>query len=803
MGIVNRNNILELEAECRRLRLENSRLKDLLNITATESSETSSEPNARNALNILKDNSLSIDEKIKIYRSLFRGRDDVYATRWESKGGQAGYSPACSYEWDRRFCNKPKIKCNECANRQLLPITDQTIHAHLTGRKFIGIYPLLKDETCYFLAIDFDKTSWQQDVLAFFKICCSFSIPSLLERSQSGNGAHAWIFFAEAIPARLARTLGTGLLTRTMQEHHTVSMDSYDRLFPNQDTIPQGGFGNLIALPLQGNRRKQGNSTFLNDKLEIDPDPWRLLSQICPITERAVTNIIGLISKNGDLLDVRHAQIEEENLDPWVTPQSNNKYPQIQDTFPKSVSIALANLLYVPTRGLPAILINQIKKIAAFQNPEFYRFQAMRLSTYGKPRVINCSEEFPGYLGLPRGCETELLDLLHHYDIKTTMNDETIDGEKVNVSFNAELTPEQEKAYSTILQYRYGILAATTAFGKTVIAAKIIAKRQTNTLILVHRQQLLEQWKERLSSLFDISSDFIGTLGGGRKKLSGSIDIAMLQSLFKQGIVSDDILKYGQIIVDECHHLSAFSFEQVLKKARARYILGLTATPLRKDGHHPIIMMQCGAIRYNVSSKSQITASKIQHRAFVQNTYCRYPALGASYKISDLYYCLVQDESRNKLILNNIVSALENNRVSLLLTQRTQHLQWFADRLSSYTKNVFILQGRMKRLERQEVFQKIKSLPDNEKRIILATGSYIGEGFDDPRLDTLFLALPVSWQGTLQQYVGRLHRTHQHKKDVFVYDYVDIEIPMLVRMYQKRLKKYQAMGYTIEDNKIT
>lgn len=802
MNNITPQNILKLEEECNRLKLENLYLKTLLNIpTDSQGKLNSSINDSSNIPNISKYSFLSGDEKIKLYRSLFRGRSDAYAIRWENKTGRAGYSPACANEWNRQFCNKPKVKCTECPNRCLLHITDQTIYDHLVGKKFIGIYPLLQDETCYFLAIDFDKASWKEDILAFTKICHLFSVPVLLERSQSGNGAHVWIFFEEAISARLARTLGTGLLTQTMQEHQAISMDSYDRLFPNQDTLPQGGFGNLIALPMQGVRRKQGNSIFLNDKLEVDPNPWELLLHIRPITEEIVLNVISSISKNGNLLDIRNTQIEEENLDPWISPQSLNKYPQIQTVLPKRLSITLANLLYIPTKELPAILINQIKKIAAFQNPEFYRFQAMRLSTFGKPRIINCSEAFPDYLGLPRGCEDEIKGLLHHYDIEVSMNDETTKGGKIDVNFYAELNSDQQKAFLALLQHRYGILSATTAFGKTVIAAKIIAERKTNTLILVHRQQLLEQWKTRLSSLFDISPESIGTLGGGRKKLSGSIDIAMLQSLFKQSVISDEILKYGQIIIDECHHLSAFSFEQVLKKARAHYILGLTATPLRKDGHHPIIMMQCGAIRYSVSSKSQIAASETQHHVLVRNTSCYYPSLGASYKISDLYHCLVQDENRNEIILKDIISALENNRIALLLTQRTQHLQWFTNRLSPFTKNIFVLQGKMKQAERKSVFQRISLLPDNETRIILATGSYIGEGFDDPRLDTLFLALPVSWHGTLQQYIGRLHRSHQNKKDILVYDYVDTEISMLARMYQKRLKKYQDMGYVVE-NKI-
>jgi superfamily II DNA or RNA helicase len=448
---------------------------------------------------------------------------------------------------------------------------------------------------------------------------------------------------------------------------------------------------------------------------------------------------------------------------------------------------------------LPSVLLNQIKKIAAFQNPEFYRAQAMRLSTYDKPRVIACAEDFAEHIGLPRGCENELLAVLNHYGIDVSIRDETQAGQAIAIHFIGELRPEQQKAYEALLPHRYGILAATTAFGKTVLAAKIIAERNVNTLILVHRQQLLDQWRERLSSFFGMSTRSIGTLGGGRHKLTGNIDIAMLQSLSKKGQVREEVTQYGQVIVDECHHLSAFSFEQVLKKARARYVLGLTATPLRKDGHHPIIIMQCGPIRYRYSSKNQIAASQIKHRVCVRQTPFQLPSSDTLLPMSDLYAALVKDEERNEHIFKDILSALDAGRKPLLLTERKQHIDWFTNHLSHVVKHLFVLRGGMKAAEREMLLKSLAELPPDTKRLILATGRYIGEGFDDPLLDTLFLTLPISWHGTLQQYVGRLHRIHQNKTDVVVYDYVDHQVPLLYKMYQKRLKKYHAMGYCIDE----
>src|SRR3990167_1755947 len=737
----------ELQIECGRLQRENNYLRKLLNLDSGTPlvipEERPLEPQEADVLiesNETVTTTLSPAEKISLYRSLFRGRDDVYAIRWEGKNGRAGYSPVCANEWDRRVCQKPKIKCSECPHSSWKTATDQVIYDHLAGKHMIGIYPLLQDETCYFLAIDFDKAAWHEDALAFVQTCQRYSIHAALERSQSGNGAHVWIFFKEAIPARLARLLGTGLLTKTMQDRHSVSLDSYDRLFPNQDTMPKGGFGNLIALPLQGTRRKKGNSTFLNNALEPYADQWAFFSSLQPLSYQDISALIDKISEQGNLLDVRSSQTDEDHPDPWVTPKPNLPYPLIETALPEEIELVVANLIYVPHRNLPSILINQIKKIAAFQNPEFYRAQAMRISTFGKPRIISCAEEFAEYIGLPRGCENELAHLLHHYKIEYSIREETQKGKNILAEFSGELREEQEKALQALLPHRHGILAATTAFGKTVIGAKIITERKVNTLILVHRQQLLEQWRERLSTFLDVPTKNIGVIGGGRNKLTGNIDIGMLQSLSKKDVVQDEIAEYGQIIVDECHHLSAVSFEKALKKAKAHYVLGLTATPIRKDGHHPIILMQCGQIRHRVSSKCQISASQMQHRVHLRHTNFCIPEINTSLQMSDLYHSLANHENRNEQIFNDVLSTLEEKRTPLLLTERTQHLDWFANRFSKFVKHIFVLQGGMKRSERERIFKTLAELPNEEERLILATGRYIGEGFDDSRLDTLFLA---------------------------------------------------------------
>ena len=791
--------------ECASLRAENERLKKLLGLHSEDHTPTPtssvSEPSTPYASANQVTNHSPIENQIALFRSLFRGREDVYPIRWEGRKGNSGYSPACANEWNRPFCRKPMVKCSDCENRDLKPVTDEVIRGHLLGKHTVGVYPLLPDETCWFLAVDFDKKSWQEDVAVFLKTCGEVGVPAALERSRSGKGGHVWMFFDRPAPASLARKFGCAILTRSMERRHQIGLDSYDRFFPSQDTMPKGGFGNLIALPLQRVPGEKGNSVFINEEFEPYPDEWMFLSAIERIQLEKVETVVQEATRNGTILGVRISLADEGvEEDPWTLPPSKKKKEKtIQGPFPQTVRIVQGNLIYVEKNGLPPAMLNRLIRLAAFQNPDFYKAQAMRLSTFGKPRVIGCAEDFPSYIGLPRGCLDDAIELLKTHNIKPELTDERFAGASVNVIFKGELRPLQQEAAQQLFAHDYGILSAPTAFGKTVIAAWLIANRKVNTLVLVHRRQLMDQWRERLALFLGMPLEDIGQVSGGKKKVTGSIDIGLIQSLNRKGEVKDMVAGYGQIIVDECHHIPAFTFEQVLKQVKARYIAGLTATPIRKDGHHPIILMQCGPIRFRESAKKQAAARPFEHVVITRHTNFRMAPESADVKIQDLYAALVLDKDRNELIFNDLLKALEMGRSPLFLTERVEHLEQFAQQLKCVAQNIIVLKGGMGSKQRKALADQIKGVPDSKERVILSTGRYIGEGFDDARLDTLFLAMPISWRGTLQQYVGRLHRLHDNKRVVQVYDYVDIHIPTLMRMYKKRLKGYEAIGYSMQN----
>ncbi|MBM4307343.1 MAG: DEAD/DEAH box helicase, partial [Deltaproteobacteria bacterium] len=791
--------------ECASLREENKQLKKQLGLTSKEiipppKLTISEPPSLYTTTRPTVTNHSLIEEQVTLFRSLFRGREDVYSVRWEGKYGNAGYSPACANEWKRSLCGKPKTKCVDCENRDLLPVTDEVIRGHLIGKHIIGVYPLLLDETCWFLAIDFDKKTWQEDAIAFLEVCREMGVSAALERSRSGQGGHVWMFFDRPVGGSMARKFGCTILTRAMERRHQIGLDSYDRFFPSQDTLPKGGFGNLIALPLQFVPRKKDNTVFIDEGFEAYPDQWRFLSTIKRIQWDDLESIVREASRNGTIINVRISLTDgETSEDPWTLPPSKKRIEKpIEGPFPQTVQLVQGNLIYIEKKGLPQTMLNRLIRIAAFQNPDFYRAQAMRLSTFGKPRVIGCAEDFTDHIGLPRGCLDEALSMFKAHNIKTKVENKCFDGSLIDATFCGELHPYQQEAGEKMLAYDNGILSAPTAFGKTVVAAWLIAQRKVSTLILVHRRQLMDQWRERLTLFLDKPIEELGQIGGGKTKVTGRIDVGLIQSLIRKGEVKDVVSEYGQVVVDECHHIPAFTFEQVLKQVKARYIVGLTATPVRKDGHHPIIMMQCGPIRYRESAKKQSATSPFEHAVLSRFTDFRLPPELTDPKIQDIYSALVTNQHRNELIFDDLLKALEMGRSPLLLTERTEHLEWFAEHLKGFAQNVIILRGGMGSKQRKVLADQIKAVPDSKERVIIATGRYIGEGFDDSRLDTLFLAMPISWRGTLQQYVGRLHRLHDNKQVVQVYDYVDVHVPTLMRMYKKRLKGYEAIGYTVQ-----
>lgn len=713
----------------------------------------------------------------------------------------AGYSPRAQRDWNAYLSSaSADRKKVDRQTRTLLPLTDDAIRQHLQGEVTIGVYPLLPDETCWFLAVDFDKKGWREDVAALVAVCDENSVPAAIERSRSGAGAHVWVFFERPLPAAMARRLGCALLTSTMERRHQIGLDSYDRLFPSQDTMPKGGFGNLIALPLQKGPRESGNSVFIDDSFAPHPDQWSFLAGLRRMPIRAVESIVEEATRSGAVVGVRLSRSDDDDPDPWTLPPSGRRPERpITEPLPSSVTVVRANLLFLEKAGLPSALVNRMLRLAAFQNPDFYKAQAMRLSTFGKPRVIACGEELSRHIALPRGSLDDLCELLGSHSIAVQVSDERIEGCAIEVEFSGELRPGQREAAAAILAQDDGVLSAPTGFGKTAVAAYVIAARKVNTLVLVHRRQLLDQWRERLAMFLDLPPRSIGQIGGGKSMRTKTLDVAVVQSLYVNKEVSDLVAEYGQVIVDECHHVSAFSFEQVLRQAKARFVLGMTATTTRKDGHHPIITMQCGPIRFCLSARSAAQSAPFEHRVLSRTTDFDLSGDPLDPKIHEIYAALIEDQVRNELIVRDLVAAVDAGRSPLLLTSRTKHLAVLAELLGGEVSNVCVLKGGMGRKQRRALDELMTAIPRDQPRVILATGSYIGEGFDDARLDTLFLAMPISWRGTLQQYVGRLHRIHNGKQVVEVYDYVDARVPMLARMYVRRLRGYRALGYTLAE----
>ncbi|HEY4049054.1 MAG TPA: DEAD/DEAH box helicase family protein, partial [Acidobacteriaceae bacterium] len=749
------------------------------------------------------------EEKIALFRSLFRGREDVYARRFESrKTGKTGYSPVCANEWVQGICEKPRIKCAKCPHRRFLPVTDDVVRCHLSGHDgngwdfTMGVYPMLLDETCFFIAADFDKATWQDDAKAFLETCRQMNMPAALERSRSGNGGHVWLFFSEAVSAALARKLASQVLTETMERRPDIGLDSYDRFFPNQDTLPQGGFGSLIALPLQKKPRQLGNSLFLDDNLTPYGDQWAFLSELHRIGRGYVEESVRKAEAKGRVLGVRLPLADEENdAALWATAESRRAERLIAASLPEELELVLGSEIFVGKDALSPVLRNRLIRLAAFQNPEFYRAQAMRLPTYDTARIIACARDYPRHIGLPRGCLDDVRQLLSDLKVRCVIQDERWSGKMLDVSFHGELRPKQRLAAEAMLAHETGVLSAPTAFGKTAIGAWLIAQRAVNTLVLVHRRQLQEQWIERLSQFLGLPPSAIGRVGGRCKMPTGTLDVATIQSLVHKGIVDEMVGHYGHVIVDECHHLSAYSFEQVARHAKARFVTGLSATVTRKDGHHPIIFMQCGPLRHRVNAKKQAAAHPFEHVVIVRPTGfrpLRAPNSDLRAQFRELYDELICDGNRTQLICKEVVQAVRERRSPIVLTERNDHLDNLTDRLSSDVRHLVVLRGGMGRREIERTRAQLAAIPDDEERLLLATGRYLGEGFDDARLDTLFLTLPVSWRGTIAQYVGRLHRLYDGKREVRVYDYADLDVPMLSRMFDRRCKGYEAVGYTIQ-----
>ncbi len=746
---------------------------------------------------------LSDSEKLAIFKSLFRGREDVFALRWENGDkGTSGYAPACANKFVSGLCDMKKAPCRICRNRKERPVTDDILLAHLKGHQVVGVYPLLTDDTCWFLAIDFDEDQWQRDIEAVRQTSGALGIPGYVERSRSGKGGHLWFFFTEPIPAADARRLGTHVLTETMGRYPQLSFSSYDRLFPNQDTMPRGGLGNLIALPLQGKSRAQGNACFVDERFAAyDGDgQWLHLLSAERMTRARVAEILRHIGPGDSAIGGPTAAIDREpDLPGKGSPTGKRGNTKLAGPLPSRIEATLSQRLFVARSDLPPALINRIRRLAAFQNPEFYRRQATRQPIYRTPRIIYLAEDLEDHVSLPRGSCTRLAELADELGVHLEIKDERNTGSPVAARFCGSLTDIQSQAVEALQSHDFGIVVAPPGAGKTVVGAAMIARRGCNTLVLVHRCTLLDQWRSRLAQFLGMPQSEIGAIQGKQKGATSKIDVATVQSLLRDGDVMDLVAHYGHVVVDECHHVPAFTVERILSQAKARYVLGLTATPHRRDGHEPIMRMQLGPVRFTVENRAANATHPFRHVLIVRDTEFEAPEGFAELHSAGVQETLSRDDARNNLILDDIIATIHEGRSPMVLVERREHVAYLAERLSRHARNLFVLTGGQSDKQRRELTRQMDAISPNEPRVVVATGKFVGEGFDDPRLDTLFLASPISWKATVAQYVGRLHRLHAEKREVRVFDYVDGSVPRLKRMFELRLKSYRSLGYEIGD----
>lgn len=772
------------------------------------------------------------DHDANLFFSMFWGRTDVYAKRTIKKStGEINYYTQC-YNFYRTGCPRmsgSKIRCQDCKRQAYKKLEKQQIMAHLKGASedasdVIGIYPLLEDDTCRFIVFDFDNhdknaekhdfvnmdDNWKEEVEALREICVINGIDPLVERSRSGRGAHLWIFFQKKMEASLARKFGNALLRKGAESVNLRSFRFYDRMLPMQDHLSQGGIGNLIALPLQGQALKEGNSAFVDENWNAYSDQWEILLSKPKLSKEFIEDKIEewkSFSMN-EAIETNEI-LEQDGEKPW---------DRIKDFCKSDVNgelqITLADGVYILRENLAPRIQNRIRELAAFPNPAFYKNQAMGLSNFANSRYIYLGRDEGGYIRIPRGLLEEVNAKSDKAGIVQHIQDERCRGNAIRVSFQGQLKDSQISAVEAMLRHETGILHAATAFGKTVVCCNMIARKKVNTLILLQSSALIEQWERAIENFLTIDEELpeyetptgrkkrrksvVGRLQGAHDSTTGIIDIAMVGSVCKKGEFHRRLKEYGMVIVDECHHAASDTFVDILQEVRAKYVYGVTATPLRSDGLEKINYMFLGPVRYQFTAKDRAKEQGIAHLVYPRFTRAVAPRFQQdNMHPNEAYTILRENEDRDALIINDVIKCIAAGRTPVILSRYVDHSRKLYDRLKNCADEVFLLSGENTKKQHHAVLEQMKQVKADQSMILVATGKLIGEGFDFPRLDTLIMAMPVSWKSVVEQYAGRLNRDYEGKESVIIYDYVDSHISMFEKMYHKRLKAYKQIGYDI------
>lgn len=838
------NSTIEIEvlkAQLKELEKENDYLKTLLRDAGIDYAPAFQSEGAENIAAFVPNQGSRI-VPVEITRnharqffSYFWGRLDVYSKRYQNKvTGKAGYFPQCDNFWRKGICPKAsgaKAKCKDCNSRCWTKLEGSQIEAHLRGTRedasdVIGIYPLFPDGTCRFLVFDFDNhdkgaeaqdyantdESWISEVNALREIGKQNGIPILIERSRSGRGAHAWIFFDSPVQASLARRFGFALLEKGAESVNMTSFRFYDRMLPTQDYLEDGELGNLIALPLQGQALKNGNSAFVDENWNAYPNQWDAFQSTTKLPTMQIEDLLRQWNVQTDALAIDVATPGKESNDkPW----ERNKRFHKEDVH-GTLKITLSNMIYVESGNLQPRIQNQIRRMAAFLNPVFFRNNAIGLSNFANSRYIYLGEDDSGYICIPRGLLEQLIERCKEAGISYALSDKRCAGISIKAEFVGELRESQDKAVDTILQYDNGILSAATAFGKTVVCSNLIAQRKVNTLILLESSSLIEQWEKALSTFLSIDAELpeyktktgrtkkrkslVGVIQGAKDTSAGIVDIAMVGSLFKKGDPHPRLKEYGMVLVDECHHSASETVSRVLREVSAKYVYGVTATPFRGDGLERINEMLLGPIRFRYTAKEKAEEQGIDHLIVPRFTRTVSPHGRDKLHINEAYEIIRNNDMRNEQITGDIKRCIESGRTPVVLTRFTDHADVLYGLVKNIAKHVFLLTGNISKKEQRELRSQMDAVPTDESLILIATGQLIGEGFDYPRLDTLIMADPVAWKGVVEQYAGRLNRDYEGKQNVMIFDYIDANIPVFDNMYAKRMKAYKRIGYKLFSN---